>query len=235
MEKLASAEFDRNVATVHNIRLCEYRTQDDFTVHYYDKTYDLRKLESVDFIVCPFSADSLLAHTFLSFGFEDGNYLAVSVEIRKTREEKFNPLLGFFNHYEIIYVVADERDVIQLRTNYRLDDVYIYRANATPAQAQALFRDVMARVNKLKDEPEFYNTITNNCTTNVLHHVNDIAPDKIRYNWEVLLPAYSDRLAFNRGLIKTDLSFEETRQKARVNELAYIYRDSPDFSVQIRK
>ncbi|HKD35346.1 MAG TPA: DUF4105 domain-containing protein, partial [Pirellulales bacterium] len=140
-----------------------------------------------------------------------------------------------FNQSEIIYLVGDERDLIRLRSNYRKDDVYLYRARTTPVQSQALFVDMLQRANSLARQPEFYNTLTNNCTTNIVTHVNHVVPQKISYGYQILFPGLSDRLAYNLGLIKADGSFERTKAEARINRLAYIYRDSPDFSQRIRR
>ncbi len=234
LSRLASADFQGNLVTVHNIRDCQWRTLQDFDVRWCDKTFDLDKLESVDFIVVPFNDIPSLGHTMLSFGFEGGDYLAVSVEIRKERGEAYNPIKGFFQQYELIYVLANERDVIQRRVNCDLSDVYVYRAVATPDRARELFRDVMARVNKLVQQPEFYDTLTNNCTTNIRKHINRLSPHTVPYDYRVLLPGYSDRLAYELGLIERDGSYEETRLAARVNYLAYLHRDDPAFSVKIR-
>jgi len=232
---LSTADLDSDLVEVHNIRNCTYRTTDDYTVSHYDKSFKLADLDTVDFIVVPFPDMPSIAHTMLSFGFAGRDYLAVSVEIRKEKGEAYDPLKGLLRQYEIMYVVGDEHDLIGLRTNYRLNDVYVYRANATPAQARALFLDVMGRVNKLAREPEFYNTITNNCTSNIARHINDLAPGKVPYDVRVFLTGNADQLAYELGLLKTDASFEETRLHARVNELAYIHRESPDFSTQIRR
>lgn len=221
--------------TVYNIRNTEYRTEDDYLVRHYDKTFDLARLEKVNFIVVPFPESPELAHTFLSFGFEEDEWLAVSVELRPEKGEKYHALQAMFNKYEITYVVGDERDLIGLRTNVRMNDVYVYPIRCTKAQARAAFRDIMDRINELHEKPEFYNTLTNNCTTNILAHVNHVATRPVPYNWKILFPGYADQLAYERGLIDTELSFEETRERARVNEKAYVYRDSPDFSRQIRR
>ncbi len=176
-----------------------------------------------------------VAHTFLSFGFQGGQYLAISIEVRRQRGEAYSPVRDFFNQNEIIYVVGDERDLIRLRTNIRKDDVYLYHARTTPAESQALFVDMLERANKLAVKPEFYNTLTNNCTTNLVAHVNHVIPHKIPYTYQVLLPGLSDRLAYSLGLIQAHGSFDATRAEARINRLAYIYRDSPDFSERIRR
>ena len=171
-------------------------------------------MTTVDFIVVPFNETPTLGHTMLSFGFEGGDHLAVSVEIRRERGEAFSAIKGFFQQYEIMYVVADERDVIEKRVNCDLSDVFLYRSTATPQQARALFKDVMRRVNKLAREPEFYDTLTNNCTTNIRAYINHLKPDEVPYDYRVLLPGYSDRLAYDLGLIERHGSYEETRLRA---------------------
>jgi hypothetical protein len=186
-------------------------------------------------IIVPFADMPQIAHVMLSFGFANDEYVAVSVEIRKEKGEQYSPVAGFLRKYELMYVVGDERDLIQLRTIYRLDDVYVYRTRATPEQARLLFADMLRRANKLTKEPEFYNTLTNNCTTNVVDHINKLWPNRIAYNLQLLLPGYSDRVAFELGLLDTDKSFEETRAAARVNALAYEFRNSRRFSAQIRQ
>ena len=234
LSKLSTAEFRDNLVTIHNVRNCEYRTENDFDVHYNDRTYDLSKVESVDYILVPFADMPRVAHTFFSFGFQGGDYLAISIEVRRQKGEAYSPVRDFFNQNEIIYVVGDERDLVRLRSNFRKDDVYLYRARTTPDQSRELFVDMLQRANKLSHEPEFYNTLTNNCTTNLVAHVNHVIPNKIPYGYQVLLPGLSDRLAYNLNLIQGDGSFERTRSEARINRLAYIYRDSPDFSQKIR-
>jgi hypothetical protein len=234
-ELLPSAEFRGDEVQVQNIRNCEYTTAEDYVLRYYNKTFDLRQIRSVDFIIVPFADMPQIAHVMLSFGFENDDYLAVSVEIRKEKGEQYSPVAGFLRKYELIYVVGDERDLIQLRTIHRLDDVYVYRTKATPEQARMLFVDMLERANKLTKEPEFYNTLTNNCTSNVVDHINKLWPNRIAYNVQLILPGYSDRMAYELGLLDTSTSFAETRAAARVNALAYRHRESRKFSAEIRE
>ncbi len=233
--RLATADFSGSRVTVHNIRDCRWRSPNDSTVSYYDRTFDLDQICSVDFIVVPFNETPSLGHTMLSFGFENGEHLAVSVEIRKERGEAFNPIAGFFRQYELIYVVASERDVIEKRVVCDLSDVYLYRSTATPEQARELFVDVMHRVDKLARWPEFYDTLTNNCTTNIRNHVNHLKPHEVPYDYRVLLPGLSDELAYDLGLIEHHGSYAETRARARVNYQAYLHRNDPMFSEAIRR
>ena len=228
------AEFAGDLVTVHNIRNSYYRTVDDYTVRLYSKTYDLRKLTSIDLIVVPFNDNPAIAHVALSFGFEDKDFFISSVEIRKRTGQSYSALAGFFNQYTIMYVLTDERDFIWKETTGFQQEAYIYRTKATPRQAQEMFVDIVGRVNKLVREPEFYNSITNNCTTNIRNHVNHLLPDKVPYNYHVLLPGYAPEMAYDLGLIEKKGTFEETKAAAKVNYNAYLYADDPQFSRKIR-
>jgi hypothetical protein len=232
---LPYAVFHGQRVHVHNIRNCAYQSDQDYVVNYYDRAFDLNQLESVDFLVVPFQGVPSLAHTMLSFGFADGEHLGVSVEARLEEGETYSPILGSLRQFELMYVVADERDVVKLRTTYRGDDVYLYRARATPEQARMLFLDVMERVDKLASTPEFYNVFTNNCTTNIVRHINHVAPGKVPQSMKILLTGHSDRLAYDLGLLDTTLSFDEARRRAKVSDVARQCSNAPDFSERIRR
>jgi len=235
MARLAYAEFHGDLVTVHDIRNCDYRTPDDYTVGYYDKTFDLKKLERVDFVVMPFLSSSNLAHMMVSFGFEGDQYVCVSVEIRREKGEKYFPMYGILRQFELMYVVADERDLIKQCTDVYLNGIYVYRSRLTPEEGRALFVDMMRRANQLATQPEFYNTFTNNCTTNLVRHINRLGTRKLPYNYQVLLSGHFDRLLYDEGLIDNDVSLAQARLRARVNRLAYLYGDSRDYSAKIRQ
>lgn len=232
---LPTAEFLGDKVVLHNVRNATYVTETDFVLEYEDREYDLNDLEYVDFFVVPFQGFEFMAHTMISFGFKGDRYVAVSAEIRTEKGETYSPASGMARQFELTYVVADERDVVRLRTKHRNAEVYLYRTVATGAQSRQLFQDVFARVNELAQKPEFYHTITNNCTTNIVSHVNRIAPRKIAYNIGVLLPGYSDREAYNLGLLDRSVPFEQLKQEARINDLAAAFFDAPDFSAKIRR
>jgi hypothetical protein len=232
---LPYAELQGQQLTVRNIRNCEYLSENDYIVRHYDKTFDLNRLESVDFLVVPFKEAPSLAHTMLSFGFGENDYLVVSVEARLEEGQSYSTVKGLMRQYELMYVVADERDVIPLRTKHRDVDVYLYPTRTTPEQARMLLLDMMARANKLAFEPEFYDTFTNNCTTNIVNHINRIAPGKIAPSVGVLLPGLSDRLAYDLGLLDTTDTFERTKQRALINRRANRYVAATDFSEKIRR
>jgi hypothetical protein len=232
---LSYGEVEGDNVTIRNIRNFTYASTTSYTESYYDKTFDMQKLTRVWYIVEPFSGIPGSAHTFLSFEFEDNQFISVSVEIRKEKGESFHPVKGLFNQYEIMYVWGDEKDLIKLRSNYRKDKVFVYPIKTTQEKAQALFVDMIARTNELKDKPEFYNTVTNTCTTNIVRHVNAITPKKIRmFNKSVLLPESSDEFAYGLGLIDTELSFEDARKRFYINDRAEMYANDENFSVKIR-
>jgi len=234
-EKLSSATINGDLVTIHNVRNATYNTETEYTVAYYDKTYDVSKIQSVDYLVEPFGDFSGSAHTFLSFGFADGSYVSISVEIRKKVGQSFNPWLTFLKQYELMYVVADERDVVKLRTNFRKDIVYMYPTRIDQAHAKKLFLSMINRVNELSQKPEFYNLFTNTCTTNIVRHVNEISEIRVPFNYRVLMPGYSDKLAYDLGLLDTDLPYEKIREKYKINEKAEKYANDPDFSKKIRE
>ena len=234
-ERTASAVFINDLVQIKNVRNAKYRSTTDFDARWEDRTYDLKNLESVWFIVEPFSDWRGPAHTFLSFGFGNGEYVAISIEIRKEKGESFSPLGGLLRQYELIYIIGDERDLIGLRANYRHDEVYLYKVKATPEKMRELFVSMLERANKVSQHPEFYNTLTNTCTTNIVEHINVIAPGRIPFSYKTLLPAYSDQLAYDLGLIDTVLPSDQYRSAHRINEQAKLHAKNTNFSDAIRK
>ncbi|OGE86337.1 MAG: hypothetical protein A3J48_02460 [Candidatus Doudnabacteria bacterium RIFCSPHIGHO2_02_FULL_46_11] len=232
---LPYAEINGDLASIHNIRNFTYTSADDYIPAYYDKTFDLSKLEKVYFIVEPFGDSQYAGHTFLSFEFSGNQFVSISIEIRKEKGEKYSPFKGLFKQYELMYVIADERDVVKLRTNYRKDRVYIYPVKTTPEKIRSVFLDMIGRTNQLRDKPEFYNTLTNNCSNNIVEHVNKIAPKRVPFSLKYVFPARADELAYSLGLIDTDLPFLEAKAKYLVTDKALQYADDPEFSVKIRE
>ena len=227
--------FAENLIGIKHIRNFAYKSEKEFIPAYYDKTYDLDKLKSVDYIVEPFGNWHGPAHTFLTFGFNDNNYLAISIEIRKEKGEYFSALKGLFKNYEIMYVFGDEKDLIKLRTNYRKDRVYLYHLNLSQNQQKKLLIDMLNRAEKLRKKPEFYNTLTNTCMTNVIKHLNKVTDKKLpTLNFKVLFPAFSDELFLQAGLISSNMGIIKLRQKSLINTKAEKLNDDADFSLKIR-
>src|SRR5215471_18449670 len=229
------ATINGDLVTIHNIRNFDYRTETDFTPRYYDKTFDLRQLDSVDVIASYWMGDAI-AHTIVSFGFAGKDFIAISIETRRQRHQSYSTIAGFFKQYELFYVVADERDLIGLRTNYRKDppeDVYIYRTRAPADNARRLFLDYIREINSLAEKPEFYNALTTNCTTSILTHTRVNRGD-VPLSWKILLSGYVPQYLYERAAIDTSLPFEELKRRSRVNSAAQAADQAADFSQRIR-
>jgi hypothetical protein len=233
---LAYATIHGDVIKVHNIRNFDYRSETDYTPAYYDRQFDLRELEGVDLIAVYWMGPAI-AHTMVSFAFAGGNHLAISIETRKEKGEGYSTLKGFFRHYELVYVVADERDVIRLRTNYRRDppeQVYVYRVQGPIENARQLFMSYMNRINSLHARPEFYNTLTTNCTTNIWLHTRT-NPGHLPLSWKILASGYVPQYLYEAGRLDTSLPFAELERRAHVNARAQAADGAVDFSRIIRE
>jgi len=232
---LAYATFDGDVVTLHNVRNLVYRSETNFTPAYYDLTEDLRTLNAVD-IIAVYWMGPAIAHVFVSFGFADGKHVAISIEARKERGEGYSSVLGFFRQYELYYVVADERDVVRLRTNYRHDppeQVYIYRLVGDPANGRRVFVDYLRELNSLKEHAAWYNSLTSNCTSNIWLH-SRVNPGHLSYSWKILLSGYVPEYLYESGRLDTRVPFGELTRRAHVNDRAHAADKDPDFSQRIR-
>ncbi len=232
---LPYATIDGDLITLHNIRNFDYRTETDFTPAYYDKTFDLRKLKSVDLIASYWMGPDI-AHTFLSFGFDGEDHLAISIETRKEQGEGYSTIKGFFKQYELFYVVADERDIIRVRTNYRKDppeDVYLYPVHAPIENGRRVFLEYMHKINTLKDKAEFYNTLTTNCTTAVWQNTR-MNPGHLPFSWKLLLSGHVPEYLYEAGRLDTSLPFAELKRRSLINARARAADAAEDFSRRIR-
>lgn len=232
---LPHATIDGDRVTVHNIRNFDYRSESDFTPAYYDRTFDLRQLDSVD-LIASYWMGPHIAHTFLSFGFAGKDYLAISIETRKEVGESYSSLSGFFRQYELFYVVADERDVVRVRTSYRRDpveDVYLYRVRGSPANARKLFLAYLDKINALAQRPEFYNTLTTNCTTSIWMHTR-VNPGHPRFSPRMLASGHVPALLHEAGRLEPGMPFAELQRRSRINAAARAANDAADFSQRIR-
>jgi hypothetical protein len=234
--RLAYAEIDGNIVTVHNIRNFDYRSETDYIPAYYDKRFDLAKLEGVD-LVASYWMGPAIAHTFVSFAFAGGDHLAISIETRKEKTEAYSTIKGFFRQYELFYVVADERDVIRSRTNYRRDppeDVYVYRTQGPLENGRRLFMEYVRQINALKAKPDFYNTLINNCTTDIWYN-SLVNAQHLRFSWKILASGYVPDYLYESGRLDTSVPFAELQRRAHVNARAQAADKAADFSRRIRE
>jgi Domain of unknown function (DUF4105) len=217
------------------VRNFDYRSESDFTPRWEDRTYDLRKLDSAD-IIAVYWAGKAIAHIMVSFGFQDQDYLAVSIETRKEKGESYSTLAGFFRRYELYYVFADERDVIRVRTTYRQpqEDVYIYRTRTPQINIRRSFLDYIQAINDMRVHPRFYNTLTTNCTTTILMHTR-MNPESPPMSWKLLLSGYLPDYLYELGRIDTAKPFADLKKLSRVNERAHAADKDASFSQHLRQ
>ena len=231
--RLPHATIEGDRVTIRNVRNFEYRSVEDFTEHWEERAYDLSKLVGVD-VFLSYWGSPWIAHTIVSWAFSDGQHLAISIETRKEVGETYSAVLGFFRHFELYYVVADERDLVGLRTNHRQEDVYVYRMNWPVETARALLVDYLESINGLHEKPRWYNAARYNCTTTIRHHMQHIAAGR-PFDWRILVNGRIDELAYERGTIAPHLPFEEVRQQSAISARARALDSGEDFSAGIRR
>ena len=229
----AWAEINGDEVTIHNIRNCDYRTTTDFTPHWETRTVRLSQITGMDLAI-NYWGSPWIAHPIVSFQFSDGPPLCFSIETRKTVGQQYSTLEGFYRRYTLIYVVADERDCIRLRTNYRREDVYLYHTLASPAQARQRFREYINTVNVLHESPRWYNAITSNCTTSI--RAQRAVKLRAPWDWRILLNGKADEMLYKDHAFATGgLSFTELKQRSLINERAHAADQDLDFSRIIRE
>ena len=235
LSRAATAEVEGDKLVVRDVRNFRWRSLSDFDAAWEDRSYDLAKLVRVWFVLVPFHDQDSVAHTFLSFEFEGGDFLAFSPEIRKEKGESFSASGGLFRNFELFYTVGDERDLVKLRTDFFGDEVFVFPVRGTKEGARTALLDVIGRVNGLAATPEWYDALTNSCAVNVARHANAVIPGSIgRGSWRVALPGWSDELALELGFIDFDGTVPEARARFKANEKAAAASDAPDFSTRIR-
>lgn len=227
---LPHALVEGDMVTIHNVRNFDYRTDEDFTPRYEARRYDLRNLRGADLFIT-YWGSPYMAHPIVSFDFGPDGHVCFSIETRPEKGESYSALGGLYRQFELTYVVADERDVIRLRTNYRKgEDVYLYRLKAP--MVRDAFMEYLRNVNELRETPRWYNAVTNNCTTAIRHQraSNRRAP----WDWRMLVNGLGDQLLYERKAIDTTLPFPELKKISHINERARAADQSEDFSLRIR-
>ena len=233
MARLATAQVLGDRVTVQNVRNFRYRSVTDFDERWEERTFDLAGLVGLDVFFIDWGP-KLYNHTILSWSFADGQRLAISVEARKTKDQAYSPWKAFLREYTLVYVVADENDVIKLRTNYRREKVYLYRVRTSQAAARALLLNYLQAINVIALKPAWYNALTANCTTVVRDRVVR-AGGKLPLSWRIFANAYLPQLLHKQGTIDNSLPFGELKAMSYINERALQVRDGEDFSAKIRE
>lgn len=228
-----TAEFQGDTVIVHNIRDFIWEDETTAAEQWKSETYSLNAITSVDLLTSVWSSPAI-AHVLISFGFSDGRHLAFSAEIRREADEEFSSVGGFFKKFELVLIVAEERDIVKLRTNYRSEGVSLFPLRLTPEQAKLLLVTYLERGNQLAAEPEFYNTITANCTT-VIFRLARLLDPGLPFDWRVLASGYLPAYLFDLGAIDTTRPLEETLEAARITSRAVLLSPSDDYSTGIRR
>jgi hypothetical protein len=226
------ADIQGDEVTLHNVRNCDYRTETDYTPHWETRTVRISQITGIDLAV-DYWGSPWIAHPIASFQFADAPPLCFSIETRKKLGQTYSTIGGLYRQFELIYIVADERDVIRLRTNYRNEDIYLYRTTISPAHARERFLEYIHSLNALRNKPRWYNAITTNCTTSIRtqHPPNERMP----WDWRILLNGKGDELMYERHLIATGgLPFAELKARSLINVRAKAADASTDFSQLIR-
>lgn len=229
----AWAQINGDEVTLHNVRNCDYRSETDFTPHWETRTVRLSQITGMD-VAINYWGSPWIAHPIVSFQFSNGLPLCFSIETRKTIGQLYSALEGLYRRYTLIYVVADERDVIRLRTNYRREDVYLYHTLASPAQARERFCEYINTVNMLHESPRWYNAVTSNCTTSI--RTQRAAKLRVPWDWRILFNGKSDEMLYQHHAIATGgLPFAELKEHSLIDKRARAADQDPDFSRLIRE
>jgi hypothetical protein len=232
----AYADINGDQITIHNFRNCDYRTEKDYTCNWETRSYDLANLRQADIFITWWGSP-WIAHPIASFDFDNQGHVAMSIETRDEVGQDYSAIRGFFRQYTLTYIASDERDVIRLRTNYRKDEeVYLFRTTVPPALARKIFLDYLQRANELHAHPEWYNAVTNNCTTNIAVSAAEAQEIHTRLDWRILLNGKMDEMMYEHHTLVTDgLSLSALREQAHINPAARAAGNSPDFSQLIRE
>ena len=230
--QMTSGKLTGNKVVLNNVRNFDWRTNTDYTQRWETRTYDLDRLDSVDLITSYWTGPAI-AHVLVSFGFDDGQHVVFSVEIRRRRSDGFSEIGGFFKEFELSVIAADERDVIRVRTNVRGEDDYLYRIQMPIAAKRALFLAYVGEADRLVVVPRFYNTLTANCTTIVYHMMRHIV-GHLPLDYRLVLSGYLPAYVYKVGGLDRRYSLQELRRLGRITDRAKAADRSEQFSADIR-
>ncbi|WXL26826.1 DUF4105 domain-containing protein [Ectopseudomonas mendocina] len=231
--QMTHGRVEGNQLLLENVRNFNWRSDEDYDVRWESRRYDLDKLKSIDLITSYWGMPAI-AHVLVSFGFEEGQHLLFSVEIRKEKWEEYSEVGGFFKEFELSIVATDERDAVRVRTNVRGEDVYLYSLNMPVEAMRELLLQYVEKANELVEVPRFYNTVTANCTTIVYHMLQNIV-EGLKFDYRLLLTGYLPEYVEELGGLQPGFSLEQLREAGRITDRAKAADQSAEFSRLIRQ
>ncbi len=224
--------LDGDILTLSEVREFEWTSDDDFAERWAKRSYDLSKVRSLDLFLAYWGGPQM-AHLIMSFGFEGGEKLAWSAEVRREKTGQFSPIADAFKTHTLIYLATTERDSVRLRSNVRGEDVRLYRLRVSPDEARTLLLEYVAEANDLAERPAFYNSLTTNCTTAIVKLIH-AAGGTLPFDWRLIVNGYLPGYLYDRGAVVTTIPLSELMALARIDERARAADQSPDFSRLIR-
>ncbi|MEI6055735.1 MAG: DUF4105 domain-containing protein [Lentisphaerota bacterium] len=231
-----SVTFKGDEVNIKNIRDFQYRSETDFIPHYYDKTFDLNDIDSLYYVLSYWDGNKAVAHSILSFGFKGGDYLCISVETRLKKNQPQTGIGGLYNQYGLLYILADERDVLRLRTNFRKEEVYMYQVKPNKEMIRALFTAIINRVDKLKTQPQFYNTVKHSCLTSLLADLRQVRGESLEFDYRHIFNGYSDELFYEKGAFTNEnMPFAKFKEIHHINQYIKDNSSITDYSKDIRQ
>lgn len=227
--------IDKKQIHIKNFRNFSYKSKNDFSKTYEDRSYNLEDIEGTDFIISYWDSHRYIGHTFVSFRFKNQAPLSISVEVRKEKGEKYHPVKGLFKQYELIYVVGDERDLISLRTNHRAEETFLYPLNLDQSQSKIFLLSLLKGAQKVRKTPSFYHSLHQNCTTTLVNHINDVPNFKVEVTLDLVLNGLSDYAVYKMEGVPNDLEFAVLKRCCYISKLARALPLDKSYSIKLRK
>ena len=235
-ELITTADIDDTKITFRNVRDFFWRTTKDRDESWIDEvTVDTEEIKHIWFIVDHFHSLHGLAHTYLTFEFNDGTCLSFSFEARRRVKHRYHPWDGLWRNYELYLLVALESDMTGLRTNARGNKDYMFRGITPPEKDKHMLIRMAQKANQLSEKPEWYHSLLTTCNTSIVRMVNRVTPGRVPFLWRNFLPGYTPRAALKLGLIEDWGGLETTLEKARIDLIAQQWNGEGSYSEMLRR